>query len=142
MLHALFKILHNACHVHIIIQYMCLCSIMMYVYMCRFVRDNVLLAGLWFSKDKPPMNLFLSPVIQEINNLYREGMLFSTRDYQLHVCDFVGFLRLELHMSEYSTCDVCVPMRMHICVRACVCVCLFSITQQPKFVYQLLIVCG
>ena len=34
--------------------------------MHRFMRDNVLLAGLWFSKDKPLMNLFFSPVIKEI----------------------------------------------------------------------------
>ena len=36
----------------------------------------MVLAGMWFSKDKPTMNSYLRPIIDEINDLYATGMLF------------------------------------------------------------------
>lgn len=40
----------------------------------RFLKRHVLLAGMWFCKsDKPPMNLFLLPIIEELNKLYNIG---------------------------------------------------------------------
>ena len=35
----------------------------------------MLLAGIWFSKEKPLMNVFLRPVIDEINEIYSNGSL-------------------------------------------------------------------
>ena len=46
----------------------------MLLLLCRFMKTYVLLAGLWFAKEKPPMNLFLSPLIEEVNRLFKEGM--------------------------------------------------------------------
>ena len=42
-------------------------------WMHRFSRRNMLLAGLWYSKEKPTMNTFLLPLIEELNQLYEEG---------------------------------------------------------------------
>ena len=39
----------------------------------RFSRQNVLLAGLWYGEQKPPMSIYLKPLIDSVNTLYREG---------------------------------------------------------------------
>jgi hypothetical protein len=44
-----------------------------YNYVFRFLRKNMLLAGVWYSKDKPTMTTFLKPIIEEINELYVHG---------------------------------------------------------------------
>jgi 5-methylcytosine-specific restriction endonuclease McrBC regulatory subunit McrC len=36
----------------------------------------MLLAGIWFSKEKPLMNVFLRPIIDEINEIYSKGYPF------------------------------------------------------------------
>ena len=51
---------------------------MLYVRMCqfclfRFQKRYMILGGIWFSEDKPTMNSFLKPIIDEINCLYSEG---------------------------------------------------------------------
>ena len=33
----------------------------------------MLLAGMWFSRDKPSMNTFLRPIIDDVNELYSKG---------------------------------------------------------------------
>ena len=42
--------------------------------MNRFLKENVLLVGMWYGAAKnPPMNVFLAPIIEEVNKLYTEG---------------------------------------------------------------------
>ena len=33
----------------------------------------MLLAGLWYSKEKPTMTTFLYPLLMELNNLWKNG---------------------------------------------------------------------
>ena len=40
---------------------------------CRFSKRNMLLAGLWYSKEKPTMCTFLAPLVEEMNDLYVNG---------------------------------------------------------------------
>ena len=35
----------------------------------------MLLLGIFYSKDKPNMNVFLRPIIDELNQLYNEGKI-------------------------------------------------------------------
>ena len=42
----------------------------------RFSKKNVLLAGIWFSRDKPTMTTYLAPVIPEINKLTSQGIQY------------------------------------------------------------------
>ena len=46
----------------------------------------MLLAGIWFSKEKPPMNVFLRPIIDEINEIYSKGNPFII----LFLTDFIS----------------------------------------------------
>ena len=42
----------------------------------RFLKRHVLLGGMWFCKsDKPPMNSFLLPIIEDVNKLYTTGKI-------------------------------------------------------------------
>ena len=40
---------------------------------CRFSKDNMLLAGLWFSREKPTMTTYMHPLMKELNHLSRQG---------------------------------------------------------------------
>jgi hypothetical protein len=44
----------------------------------RFLRKNMLLGGMWYSKEKPTMTTFLKPILDEINMLYRKGLEIVT----------------------------------------------------------------
>ena len=44
---------------------------------------HVLLAGVWYSKDKPNMFVFLRPIIECIQQLYTEG---TTSKLKMHLC--------------------------------------------------------
>ena len=39
----------------------------------RFQKRYMLLGGIWFSKSKPPMNMFLRPLLKDINKLQSTG---------------------------------------------------------------------
>ena len=43
------------------------------MYICRFKRKNLILAGLWFNKSKPTMNTLLGPLVEELNELANKG---------------------------------------------------------------------
>ena len=36
---------------------------------------NTLLAGMWFTREEPPMNMYLRPIIDEVNTLYTESIV-------------------------------------------------------------------
>lgn len=40
---------------------------------CRFLRKNLLLAGLWYGAQKPTMTTFLAPFMKEVNKLSIHG---------------------------------------------------------------------
>ena len=39
----------------------------------RFSKKNIILGGLWFSKEKPTMSTFMKPFVYKLNTLYHEG---------------------------------------------------------------------
>ena len=43
----------------------------------RFLRKNILLWGVWFGPEKPKMNTFLSPFVQDMKALREEGECFG-----------------------------------------------------------------
>jgi len=49
----------------------------------RFEVDNTLLAGLWFSKTKPSMEIFLKPFIDELQDLEKTGVVWKMSDGSL-----------------------------------------------------------
>ena len=45
------------------------------VFVYRFSRKNMILAGLWFDVDKPTMATLLQPLMQEMSELYEKGSI-------------------------------------------------------------------
>ena len=43
----------------------------------RFSKKHLILVGLWHAKEKPFMLTFLRPVVDQLNQLYKEGMRCS-----------------------------------------------------------------
>lgn len=43
----------------------------------RFLQENILLWGVWFGPEKPKMNTFLSPFVQDMKALREEGKCFG-----------------------------------------------------------------
>ncbi|KAG8176740.1 hypothetical protein JTE90_003371 [Oedothorax gibbosus] len=39
----------------------------------RFLSENLMLAGLWFGKKEPNMQVFMKPFVQEMYDLYHNG---------------------------------------------------------------------
>ena len=58
-------LLHNVCTTDTQTHHTCT---------CRFKRKNVILAGLWFHKEKPVMSTFLRQLVQEFNILHDKGI--------------------------------------------------------------------
>ncbi len=40
---------------------------------CRRQPKNMILAGMWFSGEKPPMQLYLKPIVEELSTLETSG---------------------------------------------------------------------
>jgi len=40
---------------------------------CRFSKQNLLLAGLWYAPEKPSMNMFFYPLVHSLNDLFKDG---------------------------------------------------------------------
>ena len=51
----------------------------------------MLLAGLWYSKEKPTMNTFLTPLIDELNDLYENGKALASLTAK-YKCIMLSFL--------------------------------------------------
>ena len=39
----------------------------------RFLKATHIVAGHFYSRDQPAMNVFLRPIVDELNQLYTEG---------------------------------------------------------------------
>ena len=50
-------------------SYACLAHYILY----RFLRQHMLLLGVFYSSDKPTVNMYLRPRIDELNRLFTEG---------------------------------------------------------------------
>lgn len=48
----------------------------------RFLRKNMLLWGVWFGAEKPDMNTFLTPFVQDMKTLKQDGKILI-EDYFL-----------------------------------------------------------
>ena len=57
-------------------------------------EKNMLLAGIWYSKDKPTMTTFLKPIIEEINELYTHGNItcMIIIIHMHNVCDNIYYM--------------------------------------------------
>lgn len=42
--------------------------------MLRFSKKHLLLVGLWYGSEKPFMLSYLQPIVDQLNDLYHEGM--------------------------------------------------------------------
>ena len=40
----------------------------------RFAKSNMILAGVWYSTEKPLMNVYLRPLIDSLNELSNTGV--------------------------------------------------------------------
>jgi hypothetical protein len=53
----------------------------------------MLLAGVWYSRDKPTMTTFLKPIIDEINELYVHG---NVKYIPTYIIMYIGFTLCDL----------------------------------------------
>ena len=44
-----------------------------FILLSRFLKQHMLLLGIFYSKEKPPMNVYLRPIIDDINKVYKQG---------------------------------------------------------------------
>ena len=54
----------------------------------RFSKDNMILAGLWFAREKPTMTTYMYPLMSELEQLAHRG----TRIYQCTLTLHYGYL--------------------------------------------------
>ncbi len=47
--------------------------------MYRKLPRNMILAGLWFAAEKPPMQTFLKPVCNMLLDIESEGIIYTCR---------------------------------------------------------------
>ena len=57
-------------HTVVIIHY----DALLIFFLVRFSKKNMILTGLWCSRDKPVMNMYLKPLIESVNELYSKGL--------------------------------------------------------------------
>ena len=74
----------------------------------RFLRHNILLAGLWFDKAKPPMNMFLLPVMKEMRELQENGIMSYSDQilWQGITCRWAWFVVVASSIYSFK-CDFC-----------------------------------
>jgi len=87
-------------------------------YKARTSRENVILAGLWFGREKPNPNLFMGPLHSDMSVLENEGHLFERSDgppvlvkgkLLLGVADLQAknhFMR-QRHCNGFYGCTIC-----------------------------------
>ena len=66
----------------------------MHDYVYRFSRENMLLCGMWFDREKPSMTTFIKPIIEQINKLYLQGTVHVLHVVYLQDCIYVQVLRI------------------------------------------------
>ena len=59
-------------------------------YTCRFSKKYLILAGIWFSKDKPTMESYMHPLVEKVNELYYDGMLNLNLCFNSPIFHFTG----------------------------------------------------
>lgn len=83
----------------------------------RFMKDNILLAGVICSTKKPDLSKFILPFIIEMNQLYND-QISLVRDAQVHrfvplamfcLCDLPARAQMQQmkHVSGYFACPIC-----------------------------------
>lgn len=81
----------------------------------RFARENIILAGIWQGKGKPPMQQYLEPLCAMFNDLYENGIVIDLDDIETNVklkvlCgtyDLPAKSSL-LNMTQYNGSDSCI----------------------------------
>lgn len=68
----------------------------------RFLRKNILLWGVWFGPEKPKMNTFLSPFVQDMKALREEGKCFGFVLISL----FFFFFNCQKVLNDLVNCKV------------------------------------
>lgn len=49
----------------------------------RYSKKNIIIAGLWLDNIQPPMELFLKPFCDELNNLFNEGIKIKNQIFKI-----------------------------------------------------------
>ena len=44
-----------------------------FILLSRFLKQHMLLLGIFYPKEKPLMNVYLRPIIDDINKVYKQG---------------------------------------------------------------------
>ena len=81
----------------------------------RFARENVLLAGIWQGKGKPPMGQFLQVFSDKMNDLYANGLTLKVDKQEVTVkvmvicgtCDLPAKASA-LNMTLFNGADSCI----------------------------------
>ena len=65
--------------------------------LCRFKRQHMLLCGILYSSNKPLMNMYLRPIVDDLLRLFREGkqihvVVCRHSMYTVHVCFVISCL--------------------------------------------------
>lgn len=80
----------------------------------RFLRENIIVAGLWLSNSEPDLNVFMKPFLQQLRTLACEGLsLFEDTSYKvITICccvDSVARCKLQQikQFNGYEACSFC-----------------------------------
>jgi hypothetical protein len=81
----------------------------------RFARENIMLAGLWQGKGKPPFKILLQSLSEEINHLSNNGLQIQLKDEMLNVTLSLLCITLDLpakagalNMTYYNGAEACI----------------------------------
>lgn len=81
----------------------------------RFTRENIMLAGLWQGKGKPPFKILLQSLSEEINHLSNNGLQIQLKDEMLNVTLSLLCITLDLpakagalNMTYYNGAEACI----------------------------------
>lgn len=84
----------------------------------RFLRKNMILWGVWQGAGKPNMTMFLTPLVQDLNSLYSNGMKLNISGHKLLIKAKLVLVTMDLqarawvlHMTQHngrSPCNFCV----------------------------------
>ena len=83
----------------------------------RFLRRNMILWGVWQGTGKPNMTMFLSPLVQDLNKLYTDGVKLTFGDNEITCKAKLVLLTMDLqarasvlHMTQHNgeyPCNFC-----------------------------------
>ena len=94
----------------------------------------MLLGKMWFSKSKPPMNIFLRPLADDVSELYSKGEFLTT--VKIYFCSNLLLSKLVLHSPvAYSVANFIADSAINSGVEVLT-------SEGPKIVKAMLLLCS